>query len=248
MSVVVSLYFYPRPPRGGRPFLLLHILTNESISIHALREEGDRPRTIQESLQRIFLSTPSARRATKAIQDAGLMRYISIHALREEGDTRAAVFCTVAMRISIHALREEGDLDLDAGRIVGFVFLSTPSARRATLICLHRSGAAHNFYPRPPRGGRPMGKNHHSRNHQISIHALREEGDFELANDKLTRSEFLSTPSARRATAIRLCVFLAGGNFYPRPPRGGRLLLAALSTRLTKISIHALREEGDARP
>ena len=41
---------------------------------------------------------------------------------------------------------------------------------------------------------------------KISIHALREEGDFELANDKLTRSEFLSTPSARRATYRGCCL------------------------------------------
>ena len=35
-------------------------------------------------------------------------------------------------------------------------------------------------------------------------------------------------------------------DFYPRPPRGGRLLAQQTSQHLTKISIHALREEGDA--
>ena len=35
-------------------------------------------------------------------------------------------------------------------------------------------------------------------------------------------SLFLSTPSARRATAGHLCRFLFGSDFYPRPPRGGR--------------------------
>ena len=34
----------------------------------------------------VFLSTPSARRATGPIPDAHAFRYISIHALREEGD------------------------------------------------------------------------------------------------------------------------------------------------------------------
>ena len=33
--------FYPRPPRGGRPFLGLQALAVLDISIHALREEGD---------------------------------------------------------------------------------------------------------------------------------------------------------------------------------------------------------------
>ena len=35
-------------------------------------------------------------------------------------------------------------------------------------------------------------------------------------------------------------------NFYPRPPRGGRLTRAtSFQSTVTKISIHALREEGD---
>ena len=55
--------FYPRPPRGGRPWRpLLH---------HAERQ---------------FLSTPSARRATWKALIASLDALISIHALREEGD------------------------------------------------------------------------------------------------------------------------------------------------------------------
>ena len=56
------------------------------ISIHALREEGDR--TVERTLKALeaFLSTPSARRATNGY-DAGSERCsISIHALREEGD------------------------------------------------------------------------------------------------------------------------------------------------------------------
>ena len=34
-------YFYPRPPRGGRPFYFLYPRYGKAISIHALREEGD---------------------------------------------------------------------------------------------------------------------------------------------------------------------------------------------------------------
>ena len=57
---------------------------------------------------------------------------------------------------------------------------------------------------------------------QISIHALREEGDvFGLSGIRLTY------------------------DFYPRPPRGGRLLHGLPQGRAQKISIHALREEGD---
>ena len=60
---------------------------------------------------------------------------------------------------------------------------------------------------------------------RISIHALREEGDgVRLAHIPATE-RFLSTPSARRATA-----------------------LCELDAALNKISIHALREEGDSMP
>ena len=100
------------------------------------------------------------------------------------------------------------------------------------------------FYPRPPRGGRrgrPAGR---SLFLAISIHALREEGDFTVSNSFSPVSIFLSTPSVRRATGQqdtyrRLCgisihalreegdvaeaLFSEGlKDFYPRPPRGGR--------------------------
>ena len=124
----------------------------------------------------IFLSTPSARRATQQPERMGDRHQISIHALREEGDQKGH---TERRRqaISIHALREEGDS------------VTSASATRTA-----------DFYPRPPRGGRPSPNR----------------GPSE-AND-----QFLSTPSARRAT---WCV--SPGNtssryFYPRPPRGGR--------------------------
>ena len=35
-------------------------------------------------------------------------------------------------------------------------------------------------------------------------------------------------------------------NFYPRPPRGGRLEAGLKKDLAEEISIHALREEGDA--
>ena len=85
-SIYAGADFYPRPPRGGR-------LMNESFNAEDI----------------IFLSTPSARRATCGVV-LGL-KYI---------------------KISIHALREEGDAFGDTFKCRGNRFLSTPSARRAT--------------------------------------------------------------------------------------------------------------------
>ena len=56
------------------------------ISIHALREEGDIIGNGQDGTLEVFLSTPSARRATLSGQGGDLILRISIHALREEGD------------------------------------------------------------------------------------------------------------------------------------------------------------------
>ena len=57
--------------------------------------------------------------------------------------------------ISIHALREEGDPPISTICTASCKFLSTPSARRATTACLISGASRFDFYPRPPRGGRP---------------------------------------------------------------------------------------------
>ena len=108
--------------------------------------------------------------------------HISIHALREEGDQApTAMHCR--WKISIHALREEGDNAVSAplltlvdfyprpprgGRLSSMarilrmlLFLSTPSARRATVEAIKDVFEL-----------------------VISIHALREEGDEAKATAK----------------------------------------------------------------
>ena len=171
--------------------------------------------------RRQFLSTPSARRATVQLVLDFTILWISIHALREEGDLPMRAYAMI-WQISIHALREEGDrFNHDLGDIPG-KFLSTPSARRATLLLKRTMSSCRNFYPRPPRGGRrntayqrsmadiflstPSARRATQQdaamkyNSAISIHALREEGDL-----------------------VHLFPAASESDFYPRPPRGGRL-------------------------
>ena len=104
-----SRHFYPRPPRGGRPFV-----------------------SLVDKAANKFLSTPSARRATSRARLFDGREDISIHALREEGDKGQFLALHTVHQISIHALREEGDSDTGAMDGVWDLFLSTPSARRAT--------------------------------------------------------------------------------------------------------------------
>ena len=66
---------------------------------------------------------------------------------------------------------------VDVAEAFDTVFLSTPSARRATHLGIIEVGFQRNFYPRPPRGGRPCALWRSPLFQQISIHALREEGD-----------------------------------------------------------------------
>ncbi len=167
-----------------------------------------------------FLSTPSARRATSVL-----------------------LFGVQQVLISIHALREEGDHPYSSWERGSNEFLSTPSARRATiprphLLCWH-----HDFYPRPPRGGRrraagvvpPVGLflstpsarratfcgGSGGSGWPISIHALREEGDPLQSPPCALLSNFYPRPprGGRRVPRTRRPQPV---HFYPRPPRGGR--------------------------
>ena len=216
---VLGISIHALREEGDLPTTFPHL--DLRISIHALREEGDerasRPRCgcpnfyprpprggrrftrTRESAGLTFLSTPSARRATPRGPAAEPLPQISIHALREEGDI-LAVDPIYGFIISIHALREEGDC------------LRTDDTRPQM-----------DFYPRPPRGGRPSG-----------------------VNWPLVTMSFLSTPSARRATyvAVLLVQFHAISIHALREEGDGSA--GPLFGRGLPISIHALREEGDS--
>ena len=125
----------------------------DSISIHALREEGDALTPEDPEYQDIFLSTPSARRATLANDGLVPVKYISIHALREEGDLAALTAELEENHFYPRPPRggRHGCQGLAAAHLK---FLSTPSARRATVGQLELRQGPRDFYPRPPRGGR----------------------------------------------------------------------------------------------
>ena len=169
--------FYPRPPRGGRHGSHYGSGVQRNISIHALREEGDRTLHGCLSIGTNFYPRPPrggrpAQRAAAACESYFYPRP------PRGGRPPASSNSAHILRISIHALREEGD---------------------AVVIVQHLT--ADNFYPRPPRGGRRCQCRHHKTNHHISIHALREEGDNANPGKYVSIITFLSTPSARRATA-----------------------------------------------
>ena len=60
-------HFYPRPPGGGRHALRISAHCCRSISIHALRVEGDACIEMLFETLKAFLSTPSGWRATRCV-------------------------------------------------------------------------------------------------------------------------------------------------------------------------------------
>ena len=196
----MPMYFYPRPPWGGRP-----------------------KRAREKDAADQFLSTPSVGRATcpavfrrsggppdfyprppwggrpGPAPPSASWHPISIHALRGEGDVGLVGARAGFRQISIHALRGEGDF---FSVLVGLkhIFISIHALRgEGDPIPGRPDRTGCNFYPRPPWGGRRRQAQGLDQRKLISIHALRGEGD----------------PAARRPSRQPT-------TFYPRPPWGGR--------------------------
>ena len=81
----------------------------------------------------------------------------------------------------------------------------------------------------------------------ISIHALREEGDAWTSSPKTVTPISIHALREEGDRDVSEAV-KRHKNFYPRPPRGGRLLGVVHVRAQIGISIHALREEGDVVP
>ena len=125
------------------------------------------------------------------------MTDISIHALREEGDN--FLLRTWHKADDFYPRPPRGGRPSTASTFTLTAYFYPRPPRGGRQLPQWVTTMIMNFYPRPPRGGRPL---------QIRLDE--------------TADRFLSTPSARRATAHK-CPHCAG----------------------LHISIHALREEGD---
>ena len=170
-------YFNPRPPRGGRQQLATYAPPKQVISIHALREEGDACGClIPEDVMHFNPRPPRGGRQILAIGE-GITTRISIHALREEGDTRCGCRWSRGRNFNPRPPRGGRQLSIKRNRLELYLFQSTPSARRATIFLARTHNSKLYFNPRPPRGGRRQHERKLVRKADISIHALREEGD-----------------------------------------------------------------------
>ena len=197
-------------------------ISTERAHFYPRPPRGGRPRTDKRMFNvtaNFYPRPPRGGRQFANLGEQPVKKFLSTPSARRA--TLRQAFAVQHYYISIHALREEGD------RLADFCFC----------LCT-------DFYPRPPRGGR----------HKLDCFLK-------------VFHPFLSTPSARRATYGLARARNDHKHFYPRPPRGGRQSTNAatrsrfkfLSTpsarratgfcliahRPIRISIHALREEGD---
>ena len=215
-----SKYFYPRPPRGGR-------LISDTKCIGVIT----------------FLSTSPAWGTTNSCARLCTYIHISIHVPRV-GDDYITVYrwqrieyfyprpprggrptpATAApppWKISIHVPRVGDDA---AGQ------------------CLHLR--CWNFYPRPPRGGR-LSAVGFSASIMVFLSTSPAWGTTLGCSEERALLQFLSTSPAWGTTRGVVCENQGGNDFYPRPPRGGRLYTATIVHLLLEISIHVPRVGDD---
>ena len=194
------LYFYPRPPGGGR-----------------LRPEKGK------KYGKKFLSTPSGWRATSYLTPLCIL--MSYFYPRPPGGGRRALADIIMDEMQFLSTPSGWRATLQEKAVSdgAKIFLSTPSGWRATEALNPTSFPSIYFYPRPPGGGRHFGADVCTRGAEISIHALRVEGD--ILGILASRSHVISIHALR-----------VEGDYA-----------AYLYRRRREISIHALRVEGDAR-
>ena len=242
--VIRFINFNPRPPRGGRLYDFAPGSPYFKISIHAPREGGDSGYQY-EDLRLVVISIHAPREGGDCFCFAIVIRFINFNPRPPRGGRRVIVPREPPLiLISIHAPREGGDAVVLRSGPVCFPFQSTPPARGATCCCYRWVRYYWNFNPRPPRGGRRAFSLVSYRGYLISIHAPREGGDDYNSKTK-TKNK----------------------NFNPRPPRGGRQQRGTRVPRrqgfqstppargatkanngikiIQHISIHAPREGGD---
>ena len=145
-----------------------------------------------------FLPTPSARRATFPFEVSSWAEIPFLPTPSARRATHPVSGGRAAQGISTHALREEGDAN-SLNHLCKYVdfYPRPPRGGRPSVVSLIICST--DFYPRPPRGGRPL-----SSSSQISaprnFYPRPPRGGRHRGNDK----------------------YHLRSHFYPRPPRGGR--------------------------
>ncbi len=181
-KIIYDMQFQSTPSVGRATLTSSPKASKTSISIHALRGEGDGRGFANDWHFKKFQSTPSVGRATK--------RKIKV------------MFC---IGISIHALRGEGDAPSLVNNVIIVLFQSTPSVGRATATVCRKLQSV--LFQSTPSVGRATIINGYVKLSKtiISIHALRGEGDDTVPFEVYIKTDFNPRPpwGGRRHRTVR---------------------------------------------
>ena len=216
---VLSRYFNPLPPRGGRQYLANGIVYRSSISTHSLLAEGDTNMISTTSKQQYFNPLPP--RGGRQVPLTSLRLYNNFNPLPPRGG-RPVMPSEYVLSRNFNPLPPRGGRPAPvAGHSAVMQFQPTPSSRRETMLAdevtINAVISTHSLLAEGDKGFRAI-----QRHLPISTHSLLAEGDR------------LVTRQAPKPS-----------NFNPLPPRGGRLP-ATESLTEQDISTHSLLAEGDA--
>ena len=219
--IVETFMFLSTPPSRVATRITKMVDAAINVSIHATLAGGDAKDIGLTCPICAFLSTPPSRVATNGHCCCIINYGVSIHATLAGGDVlirRVQLFNSVSIHatlaggdvrrpgaqrqdgVSIHATLAGGDWEPDEKTERNTKFLSTPPSRVAT-EAVRRCQPGHEcFYPRHPRGWRPMPRRISHAKNCVSIHATLAGGDTTQCGTALGCVLFLSTPPSRVAT------------------------------------------------
>ena len=147
--------FYPRPPRGGRP-IKLDVVSSQDTNFYPRPPRGGRPGQERFSRPRggyFYPRPPRGGRLINLVSSKSLAKFLSTPSARRATHSTRRQLLT--KYISIHALREEGDSRPLMAVTTTYDFYPRPPRGGRPSSSGIVSGLPDDFYPRPPRGGRP---------------------------------------------------------------------------------------------
>ena len=176
-SQVLRFAFYPRPPGGGRRHFSHPYQCDGYISIHALRVEGDPALfRLPISFPNFYPRPPDGGRQSFRMVRSCLCIFLSTSSGRRA--TTAAMYRKSLCSLYFYPRPPGGGRHRRVYRFPAYPqnFYPRPPGGGRQLVKVDRT-LMFNFYPRPPGGGRPNTSKKERLIKDISIHALRVEGD-----------------------------------------------------------------------
>ena len=227
------MYFYPRPPRGGRPGHNFCAQVQPVISIHVPRVGDDAIQYAYQGFAKEFLSTSPAWGTTRLEQQVRAMQQF-LSTSPAWGTTSTLEEYGPEKIISIHVPRV-GDDQTIADKVQGAAaFLSTSPAWGTTVVAFRNPHTHAVFLSTSPAWGTTFFVFFHAIV-KIFLSTSPAWGTTpSVVNSFFSGNEFLSTSPAWGTTQLLPSICYLHRDFYPRPPRGGRRHTRTTARPLTK--------------